>query len=383
MKPKRRAARPDTWMPLYIGDYLADTMHLTARQHGAYLLLIMAMWRSNGVLPHDDTVMMTAARLSKPEWRQDRPVIMAFFQDSPDGWRQKRVVEELERAATITDARSEAGATGAERKWGASLDRQNAASRSQRLTAARAKGSHTKQEWMALLEIFGQCVRCGATDGNLVKDHIEPIYQGGSDAIENLQPLCLSCNSSKGPEAVDHRHNVYQDWRERLAKRLANASQTPRPSPPPSQSQESHTTQPPSPEPRASALGDGAKWGAACKAIIRERWPNVAKVEMMGTGLASQWIANGYDLEADVLPIVRQLVSDKRGDPITTLSYFADAIGRRYAERTVPCGEADPDGEVKVRTMLESLYAKAGRWDEAWNWREQWGARPDRRQAAA
>ncbi len=72
------------------------------------------------------------------------------------------------------------------------------------MRAARAKGRHTKAEWVALkTEFKGCCVRCGSSAYNVERDHIVPVYQGGSDSIENIQPLCARCNASKGPETTN------------------------------------------------------------------------------------------------------------------------------------------------------------------------------------
>ena len=84
--------------------------------------------------------------------------------------------------------------------------------RRERLRAARKRGTHTAREWEILKEMFPFCVRCRRSDVVLVKDHITPLYMGGSDSILNLQPLCWSCNSQKGPETIDHRRLIKPDF---------------------------------------------------------------------------------------------------------------------------------------------------------------------------
>jgi uncharacterized protein YdaU (DUF1376 family) len=228
--------KPDEWMPLHIGAYHADTTHLTRDQHGAYILLLMAYWRRGGPLPADDGRLAAIAKATPAEWRKIRPAMVEFFTEQDGAWHQKRADEELSKAKRMTEAKAEAGSLGGKAKWSHPADRnaEHAATRSQRLAEARSKGTHTPEEWAALVEVFsGKCVRCGTAPDKPFKDHILPIYKGGSDALENLQPLCPSCNSAKGPEEIDHRQNALPDWRERLAKCLADAKQTPAPQPQP------------------------------------------------------------------------------------------------------------------------------------------------------
>lgn len=79
--------------------------------------------------------------------------------------------------------------------------------RAQRLREARQKGTHTKAEWFALCRRYDwRCVECGGyCRYGPQKDHIVPLFMGGSDGIENLQPLCKPCNTRKGPDTRDWR----------------------------------------------------------------------------------------------------------------------------------------------------------------------------------
>lgn len=112
-----------TWMPLYIGDYLADTGHLSTEQHGAYLLMLMHEWRT-GPLSNDERVLASVARVDLRTWRTKiAPVIMQFFSHTDHGLVQKRLTKEKERCDANYTKKSEAGALGAKGRWGKSKDK--------------------------------------------------------------------------------------------------------------------------------------------------------------------------------------------------------------------------------------------------------------------
>ncbi len=112
------AARPDTWMPLYWGDYLRDTGHLNAMGHGAYLMLIKHYWCSGTPLANDDDGLWRIACCdSKREWLKLRPKIERFFKDVDGAWHHKRIDAELARANAMVAAKAEAGKRGAEKRW--------------------------------------------------------------------------------------------------------------------------------------------------------------------------------------------------------------------------------------------------------------------------
>ncbi len=64
----------------------------------------------------------------------------------------------------------------------------------------------TPDEWNAVLEFYGhRCLCCGRDDVKLTIDHVLPIFLGGAHTVENVQPLCGPCNSSKGHKHIDYR----------------------------------------------------------------------------------------------------------------------------------------------------------------------------------
>jgi len=95
-------------MPLYVGEYLADTAHLTATQSGAYLHLIMHYWQ-HGSLPQENFQLAMIAKLPQSDFENMKALLFEFFSD---GWKHKRVERELLLAKEAHNRRSAAGRLG-------------------------------------------------------------------------------------------------------------------------------------------------------------------------------------------------------------------------------------------------------------------------------
>ena len=197
-------------LPLWTDAHLADTSHLSDAEQGRYLLMLMAMWRAPGCrLPNDDIWLARKFRRSVEDVLNElRPLIDEFCQCDGNWITQKRLNREYQRVSGACANQSKRG----QMRWDRDRIRDNAAIRASRMAAARKRGTHTADEWIELKRIIGKCCHCGTTEWPLEKDHILPVYQGGSDAIENIQPSCARCNAKKGAESHDKRAERCAGW---------------------------------------------------------------------------------------------------------------------------------------------------------------------------
>lgn len=108
-------------MPLWTDALIADTTGLDAAEFGAYLRLLIAMWRSGGYVPDDDAKLARIAGATPRIWRRIRPRIeeLLIFEDGKIS--QGRLLDEL----TEVRFRSEKQRARAKARWAKPADVQS------------------------------------------------------------------------------------------------------------------------------------------------------------------------------------------------------------------------------------------------------------------
>lgn len=100
------------YIQLYTADYLADTMHLTTEEHGAYLLLIFNYWQTGKPIPKKR--LQKIARVPNDRWPSVEDSLSEFFADDGENWVHERIERDLESVMEAQEQRARAGKASAE-----------------------------------------------------------------------------------------------------------------------------------------------------------------------------------------------------------------------------------------------------------------------------
>ena len=109
----RRKSGALPWMPVDIGDHLADHAQLTTEQHGAFFLLVMYQWR-RGAIPAVPSDLAQICRCTVPVWlRRLAPALLPLFERRGDVLIEPSYEFQRDKAHAISDERRDAAA----KKW--------------------------------------------------------------------------------------------------------------------------------------------------------------------------------------------------------------------------------------------------------------------------
>lgn len=107
------------YMPLFTGDYLRDTRHLTPLKHGIYILALMHCWDSKGPMPLDEQECAGICNCrSADEVEALRYVLDRYFVRMEDGHYNHRITAEVAKTERLSKVFHEAGLKSAEARRG-------------------------------------------------------------------------------------------------------------------------------------------------------------------------------------------------------------------------------------------------------------------------
>lgn len=101
------------WFTFYLGDYLADTGHLSMAHHGAYLMLMTHYYSTGRPIKANAKQLLF---ICKANGKQDESTVMEVLEEFfilRDGlYYHERIERELQKAAELSEKRRSAGLRG-------------------------------------------------------------------------------------------------------------------------------------------------------------------------------------------------------------------------------------------------------------------------------
>ena len=139
-------------------------------------------------------------KASKRKWTKENPNYYREWKSNPLNREKKRISNR--RWVDNNPAKN----AQARRQWEKSNPEYRKAKDSRRRALKAGNGGFfTAQEWKDLCKKYNYKCLCCKKRKKLTADHVITVSKGGTSNIDNIQPLCGICNSSKGAKIIDYR----------------------------------------------------------------------------------------------------------------------------------------------------------------------------------
>lgn len=149
---------------------------------------------------------------SREKWKKENPEKYRAYKKAKDKRYREKYSDSIKKRRTPYFESKRKEAIARTTKWrNENRDKCNTISANRRAREMKAEGHHTVGEWNLLkIQHNFRCVFCRRQEPEikLTRDHIIPLARGGSNWIENIQPLCGKCNSRKGATMPDNNRST-------------------------------------------------------------------------------------------------------------------------------------------------------------------------------
>jgi uncharacterized protein YdaU (DUF1376 family) len=108
--------KTDICMPVYVGYYLADALHLSKERQRAYLLHLIPLWR-RGILDHTDVVLARTAGPGLKARSNSRAPLADFLEIRGGHWHHRHGAQERSRIPAKRQSNSNKAQPAARGRW--------------------------------------------------------------------------------------------------------------------------------------------------------------------------------------------------------------------------------------------------------------------------
>jgi uncharacterized protein YdaU (DUF1376 family) len=294
-------------MSLYTDAYLADTTHLSTEQHGAYLLLLVAMWRAGGKLSDDPSFLQRVTKVSPKRWDRMWEEIGHFF---------------------VADGKGSIS--------------------QKRLRAEYVKALHRK-------EVYSSNGRQGGRPNSLKSQKV--------DKATGYDPVKQNESKDKANQKLNESHSSFESgYPDQKLSLLLTPNSLAAANSESGKGQKSTT--------REFLLQLEAKCREAAD-VVNETSPSLLIMQPVTALLEA-----GYDLDTDVLPIMRKFA--KAGRRGKSWAYYVEAITEsRDKARAAVNGSGNDDVKETPEQFEKRMRVRWDHWKRGNQWPFAWGQAPD------